>query len=270
MTVASINTFFDGVDVCDLSVWGWTNLHLHLFLGNPSVLKKYHLMRDKYHPLAQIIDEFSPDVIVANEVTRSPWGSRSFNILKDHSGYHVTKAKDPTNPSKFHRMTILATKFPTKDLELDVTRFPGGRFCAAEDEKGRIFIGVQGSPFLHASRMTQIKSVFEKCEEYLRNDCEIVVAGDFNTNLEGEKVQLPDRTVHVTHPSFPHPDFYRLLEETKNPLVSQLKRFLKLNRGPRPLDHIIASDKYKLERSQSVKTGSDHLALVAELTYNGT
>jgi len=265
MTVATVNTFFDGVDVSQLSVWKWTSIHLNLFIGNPAILKKYHGLRKKPHPVRQIIDEYDPDVMVINEVTRSPWGSESMKILEEKS-YHIIKAEDPMNPSKFHRMTLLVTKFPTERVELDVTRFPGGRFCAAKDEGGKIYIGVQGSPFLHRSRITQIKSVFELCKDYRKEDCSVIVAGDFNTDLVGENVALPPSTLHATLPTFPHSSFLRKLQSSKNPLLGPYRRFLHLGQGRRPLDHIIASDNYSLEKVEEVETSSYHSALVASFT----
>lgn len=262
--IASVNTFFDGADVSSMGVTDWVMLHANMFFGNPATLQKHQEKRKDLHPLEKVIKEYDPDVVVVNEIVHTPWGSESQNILHKYGFHDISYGRDPTGLGDYHRMTAVATRFPATKTKLKVQSFPGGRFCALQAD-GWVFIGVQGCPFYDSARLNQIKRVFKQCEKYHGEECNVLVAGDFNTDLVEENVSPPAITQHISEKTFPHSGFYDQLANGNGLLTRWTKNILGLKNGQRSLDHILVSEPHEVNGYWTEQTSSDHLALVAEV-----
>jgi endonuclease/exonuclease/phosphatase family metal-dependent hydrolase len=93
----------------------------------------------------------------------------------------------------------------------------------------------------------------------------VIIAGDFNTDVEKEKIDLPRCSTHGTDKSFPHPVFLERLHGSNQFLPRISRNFLKLGNGQRSLDHIIATDPFCISGCQAIETVSDHLAVIADI-----
>jgi endonuclease/exonuclease/phosphatase family metal-dependent hydrolase len=264
--IATVNTFFDGVSVHDLKAASWLKLHAKVFLGNGKALTKYHIVNDRMHPLEQICQEHSPDIVVVNEVIDSAQGSRAIEFLKNN-GYHGVDLDAPVEMTDdFRRGTLVASRHKSETVKIDVQRFPGGRFSALKiHEHHLIVIGVQGTPFNWLVRQHQIRVILSYLSKFKSEGYRIVVAGDFNMGIRNSSLELPDDVGHFTERSFPSPDFYENICNDDSLAANLMCSLLKVRKAPRSLDHILFSrNGLELKSSAVSETTSDHCALVAE------
>jgi len=264
--IATVNSFFDGVSVDDLNAASWLELHAKVFVGNGKALAKYHIVNDRAHPVEQMCQEHNPDILVVNEVIDSSKGSRAIEFLKNN-GYHGVDLDTPvTVTDEFKRGTLVASRYNANTVNIDIQRFPGGRFSALKiHDHNLIVIGVQGTPFNWLVRKHQVRVILSYLSKFQKEGYRVVVAGDFNMGIRNSSLELPDNVGHYTERSFPSPDFYANICNDDSLAAKLMCSLLKVRKAPRSLDHILFSrNGLELKSSAVSETTSDHCALAAE------
>jgi endonuclease/exonuclease/phosphatase family metal-dependent hydrolase len=263
--IASINSFFDGVSIEDLRAADWLHIHFKVFTGNHEMLKEYHSKRKGLHPLQAVFEEHQPDVVIINEVVRSNQDHATISYLKENGlmAFELDASREISN--EFKRGTLVATRFESKKVEIEVQRFPGGHFSALEiPELNLIVIGVQGTPFNWLIRKYQIRTILSYFDKFCQEGYRVIVAGDFNMGIRYSDLKLPDEIKHFTQNTFPCPTFHDAICSEKSISGEFMRIILKLRKGPRSLDHILySSNNLNFLEGSSQETVSDHCALVA-------
>jgi endonuclease/exonuclease/phosphatase family metal-dependent hydrolase len=263
--IATVNSFFDGVSVNDLSASKWLSLHLKVFLGNQSLLRSYQIKRKETHPVRFICETYNPDIIVVNEVIESSEKNETIQFLKNrgYQGVDLDAAVEVT--AEFKRGTLVASRYPSETVQIEVQRFPGGRFSALKIEKlNLIVIGVQGTPFNWLIRKYQIRAILSYLDKFDSEGYKVVVAGDFNMGIRNSSLSLPENMGHYTERSFPSPGFYEKICNDKSFAANLMCGLLKVREAPRSLDHILFNKgEMNLVSSMPCETISDHCALIA-------
>ena len=262
--IATVNTFFDGVDVSLLTPWQWLKLHFDVFRGSDKLMRKFQKLRSGNHPIESIIEHRNPDIIVVNEVIVGKPESKSLEILKENGYSYRATGCDPNPNGVFERNTLVASRLASEELSIDIQQFPGGRFCALHfKQMNFVVIGVQGSPFNGMIRKAQIKTVFDYIDSLVSKGMDVIAAGDFNLSLKNSSLRNGN-IQYYSERSFPSPKFYEKLKSKK--IFHTLMRFgLGLKNGPRRLDHIMYSPGIRCEKQEPFETCSDHQALYTEL-----
>lgn len=264
--VATVNSFFDGVSVEDLTAYSWLKLHLNVFAGNKSMMEYYQKRRNGTHPVKEMFEKHNPDIIIVNEVIETSQKNETIQFLNDHKFQGVELDAAVEVSSSFKRGTLVASRFESRSVDLDVQRFPGGRFSALEiPELNLKVIGVQGTPFNWLVRKYQIRSILSYFEKFKSEGFRVIVAGDFNMGIRTSDLVLPDGIKHYTERSFPSPTFHDMICDEKSMAAEFMRTILKLRKGPRSLDHILYSaPELEMIVGSPLETVSDHCALVAK------
>ena len=272
LTVATINTLFDGVSVEQRSIQSWVLLHALTFAGRKGCVQKEQRLREGEHPVEQIIRKYQPKILVANEVIQAPWGSETMSLLDNNGYHHRAIGYPPSQKSSLARITVLASRLPGKSVEVPVSNHTGGRFCALQvEESDLLIVGVQASAFYPKIRTQQIREVFAFCRQKIQEGMHVVVAGDFNSELTDDNgIQIPQELLHFTEPSFPHPNLLQKLEESPKVLRKAFQSLLSLSGGQRSLDHILIPSDWTVLSFDREITSSDHLGLVARIDFSST
>jgi hypothetical protein len=262
--LATINSFFDGISIEDLSAFQWLMVHAKTFMGTVDDVRKYQKQRSGLHPVCQILEQQSPDILVVNEVIRYNDTSETIHLLNER-GYKGAEIDAPVEmTADFKRGTLVACRYDSTPIELNLQRFPGGRFSGMKiPELNLVVIGVQGTPFNWLIRKHQIRSIFSYFEKFESEGYRVVVAGDFNTGIQNSDLILPDNILHFTERTFPSPSFYEKLKDENSISSAFMRTLLKFRKGPRSLDHILYSKDLSLKRGVPIETLSDHCALFA-------
>jgi len=262
--LATVNTFFDGVDVSLITPFQWLFLHFDVFRGLDKRMRKFQNMRSDMHPVESIIKEKNPDILVVNEVIVGEPESRSLEVLKDNGYKYRATGCDPNPNGVFERNTLVASRLPSEEVSIDIQQFPGGRFCALQFESMNcVVMGVQGSPFNGMVRKAQINTVFDYISNLAADGVHVIAAGDFNLSVKNS--DLENGTIrYYSERSFPSPQFFRKLK-SKSLLPTLMRMFLGLKNGPKRLDHILFSHGVECQRNEPFETCSDHVALYAEI-----
>jgi len=264
ISLATVNTFFDGVDVRTLSPLQWLYLHFDVFRGSDKLMRKYQEMRSGSHPIESVINDKDPDIIVVNEVIVGRPGSKSLEVLKENGYKFRATGCDPNPNGVFERNTLIASRLSADELSIDIQQFPGGRFCALQFKSMNfVVIGVQGSPFNGMIRKLQIKSVFDYFDKLVSQGMSVIAAGDFNLSLKNSNLSKGGIS-YYSERSFPSPEFYKKLK-SKGFFQFLMRLGLGLKNGPRRLDHILYSKGVECVNSEPFETCSDHQALYAEM-----
>ena len=266
--VASINSFFDGVSVNDLSTADWMLLHTRVFMGNYAMLDRLRAANREVHPVEDVLNQYRPDIVIVNEVIQSELQSKALKILKKR-GYHNPNldALQEVN-SKHRRGTLVVCNRSCVKLDVEIQRFPGGRFAAMRiPEWHLVVIGVQGTPFNNFIRKKQISTVLDYFESFREEGARVLVAGDFNMGVNSSSLSLPPGVGHFTRKSFPGPDFFELIRSENSWSSRLLSVLLNLEKGPRNLDHVFYSSNLKHTSGEAVSTISDHCALVSTFQF---
>lgn len=261
--LATVNSLFDGVSVQDLTASDWMIVHAKTFAGNVNAIRKYQKIRAGNHPVMDVIEAHKPDIIIVNEVIKYKETSETIKLLKEreYKGVELDAAVEVA--SDFKRGTLVACRYAYESINLDVQRFPGGRFSGMKiPELNLIVIGVQGTPFNWLIRKHQINSILSYFKQFTSEGYKVIVAGDFNTGIRNSDLTLPDGISHFTERTFPSPGFYQQLCADKSMASRFMRTLLKLRKGPRSLDHVLYCDKLKLLEGNSFETSSDHCALL--------
>jgi len=263
--ISTVNTFFDGVDISQLSILQWLRLHFDVFRGSNKLMRKHQNKRSSDHPLEKVIKQKEPDILVVNEVIVGKPGSKSLEILKSNGYEYRATGCDPNPNDIFERNTLVASRLAADELSIDIQQFPGGRFCALQFESMNfVVIGVQGSPFNGMIRKAQIRAVFSYIDELVSKKVSVVAAGDFNLSLKNSSLSNGNVKVYSER-SFPTPKFYEKIK-SKGFINTVFRIVMGLKSGPRRLDHILYSKGLECNASETIETSSDHQALYAELT----
>lgn len=262
--LATINSFFDGVSIDDLSAYDWLRVHAKTFMGSVDDVRKYQKQRSGLHPVCQVLDEHKPDIMVVNEVIRFRDTSETIHLLNER-GYKGAEIDAPVEmTANFKRGTLVACRFESTPIELNLQRFPGGRFSGMKiPELNTVVIGVQGTPFNWLIRKYQIRSILSYFEKFESEGYRVIVAGDFNMGIKSSDLTLPDNISHFTERTFPSPAFYDKLRNESTLSSKFMRSLLKLRKGPRSLDHILHSKELSLKQGSPIETTSDHCALFA-------
>jgi exonuclease III len=261
--LATVNTFFDGVDVNTLSPLQWLYLHFDVFRGSDKLMRKHQEKRSGSHPIEAVIHDKDPDIIVVNEVIVGEPGSKSLEILKDKGYKFRATGCDPNPNGIFERNTLVASRLAGDELSIDIQQFPGGRFCALQFKSMNfVVIGVQGSPFNGMIRKLQIKTVFDYIDRLVSQGMSVIAAGDFNLSLKNSNL-TNGNVSYYSERSFPSPKFYEKLK-SKGFFQTLMRLGLGLKNGPRRLDHILFSKGVECLKREPFETCSDHKALYAE------
>mgnify|MGYP006282695481 CR=1 FL=1 len=261
--LATVNTFFDGVDVSTLSPLQWLYLHFDVFRGSDKLMRKYQEMRSVSHPIEAVIRDKDPDIIVVNEVVVGQPDSKSLEVLKENGYKFRATGCDPNPNDVFERNTLVASRLAGEELSVDIQQFPGGRFCALQFKSMNfVVIGVQGSPFNGMVRKAQIKTVFDYIDKLVSQNINVIAAGDFNLSLKNSSL-TNGNIFYYSARSFPSPEFYKKLK-SKGFFQTIMRLGLGLKNGPRRLDHILFSKGLKCLKREPFETCSDHMALYAE------
>jgi endonuclease/exonuclease/phosphatase family metal-dependent hydrolase len=264
--VATVNSFFDGVSVEDLTANSWLKLHWKVFTGNVDILKKHHDMRVGPHPIKAVFEKHQPDIVIVNEVIETDGKNETIQFLNDQNFYGVELDSAVEVTAEFKRGTLVASRFESEPVEIDIQRFPGGRFSALKiAELNLIVIGVQGTPFNWLVRKHQIRVLLSYFKKFEEEGYRVIVAGDFNMGIRHSDLTLPEGIKHFTERSFPSPRFHDTICDEKSISAEFMRTILKLRKGPRSLDHILYSaSTLELIEGMPQETVSDHCALVAQ------
>ncbi len=269
-TIATINTLFDGISVENRSIGSWIALHAKIFAKRKKCIQREQHLRDGKHPVEQIIQKYQPEVLVMNEVIYAPWGSETKSLLDKYNyAYRIIGLPKKLKKS-LARNTLIASKLPGKSVNIPISNFAGGHFCALRIKNSDVLIlGIHASAFAPKIRSQQIKEVFEFSKQKIQDGLQVVVAGDFNYELPQDKgIQIPMGLLNYTKPSFPHPNLLKKINLL--PRISQklLQSLLSLsNGGQRSINHILIPSNWTMLNFCSEVTSSDHSGLIAKINF---
>jgi hypothetical protein len=268
ISIATVNTFFDGISTRNMSFAKWIWVHIYTFLRLRFKIRKAQIKRKDDHPIEQVIKYHNPTIINANEVINAKWGSDSFKLLKNSGYEQMVVGASPTPKNNLTRLNLVACRAPGKRIKMGIENEDGGRFCCFELERtGTQIIGVLASPFYPTPRTKQIKSVIEYGIEQMNNGKRVVIMGDMNCELEDLPFydKITEHFQVVTDGTFPNPELMEAINRVWQPFRWLSKYVLSINKGYQKLDYILIPKSVKIYDSHTVTTVSDHRSIVVEV-----
>ena len=268
ISIATVNTFFDGISTKNMSFAKWIWVHIYTFLRMRFKIRKEQLSRNDDHPIEQVIKHHNPTIINANEVINAKWGSDTFSLLKNSGYEQMALGASPTPKNNLTRLNLVACRAPGKRIKMGIENEDGGRFCCFELERtGTQIIGVLASPFYPTPRTKQIKSVIEYGIEQMNNGKRVVIMGDMNCELEGLPFynKITEHFQVVTDGTFPNPEMMDAINRIWQPFRWLGKFVLSINKGYQKLDYILIPKSVKIFATHTVTTVSDHKSIVVEV-----
>lgn len=268
ISIATVNTFFDGISTKDMSFARWIWVHIYTFLRMRFKIRKAQINRKEDHPIEQVIKYHNPTIINANEVINAKWGSDTFELLKN-SGYdQMVFGASPTPKNNLTRLNLVACRAPGKRVKMGIENEDGSRFCCFELERTVTqIIDVLTSPFYPTPRTKQINSVINYGIEQLKNGKKVVIMGDMNCELEG----LPFYNIIIEHfqvvtdNTFPNPKLMNSINRVWQPFRWLGKYVLSINKGHQKLDYILLPKSLEIIAKHTVTTVSDHRSIVVKV-----
>lgn len=263
LTIAQINTLFDGVNGRSIVPWLLSHLVVLLLNSESMIVSMQERVAD-LHPIEAVIQESHtlPQIIIAHEVqpniTRHSTKSRGMAILESHGytthiGYRHGKELD-----RLARATVIATQLDGENIPISITGSGGGFVGLFIAELNTSVIAVHPAAFDVRTRERQIATIFMIAQEQQSLGRKVVIAGDFNTAFDSDNYQGFERR---SVDSFPHPNMVELGKKVPYSVISYFADIFK----PKEFDHIFVSDGIEIVNTTGVVTTSDHLGLVSDL-----
>ncbi len=268
VSIATVNTFFDGISTNNMSFARWIWVHIFTFLRLRFKIRKAQITRKDDHPIEHVIKHHNPTIINANEVINAKWGSDSFMLLKDSGYEQMVVGASPTPKNNLTRLNLVACRAPGKRIRMGIENDNGGRFCCFELERtGTQIIGVLASPFYPTPRTNQIKKVIDYGIEQMNNDKKVIIMGDMNCELADLPFYdlITDNFQIVTDGTFPNPELMDAINRVWQPFRALAKYVLSISKGHQKLDYILLPKSVKIYATHTVTTASDHQSIVVEV-----
>lgn len=275
LTIAVANIFFGGIaikyksdSIISLKDWGLAHFKLLIFRSE-KFIKQRHFSKDptlkKTNVAKFLVERFEPEILILNEVM--PKISRKELDYLESKKYNIVMNLTIHKRTNLNHASVIATKFKGEQVEIDWKLKGGGGVCAYKiPEIKTLVVAPHPTAFNTKVRNKQLAYLATFLKNFLDEnpEYEIMIGGDFNT--EGHNVDEHFKGMGLqrfSEKSFPNDELWARFSEKK---IAWLKSILYLTEGQRDLDHILVSQDWKLNKIESMETGSDHKALVVEIS----
>lgn len=267
ITIATTNILFGGFPV-PFGQWGvfvWVGIHAVMtWLKSSLVFRLLHL-KQSHVSVSTLVDARHPDILIVNEVF--PLLNRPIVEYLTATYTTVVKSSGERFATDMVSSTVVATSFEAEPFTISIPgKTHGGAAGIIIHEKNLAVVGVHLAALDVAERARQIRWLTDEIMLLQKKGLDVVVGGDFNAGHDEimgadpriEKTGLRD----CSEPSFPRTD---LLNNIQYFWWWPLRKRYKFTRDQWSIDHIFLPGSWRVTSVNSVRTPSDHQALVVSV-----